>query len=75
MKKTGDDSTDSSIATILADTEWDYHPKDSGVGLLSPMSRYFRGFPWNGQQEEKAKMPVFPLGFNDDESGTDFSDL
>ena len=37
-----------SLASLLGDTAWDYSPEDAGVGLLSPMSWYFRGFPWEG---------------------------
>jgi hypothetical protein len=76
MTRRKNESAEESIATILEDTEWDYRPKDSGVGLLSPMSRFFRGFPWDGQREDDSKnrVPVFPLGSSDD-SGADFSDL
>ncbi len=64
-----------SIANLLAGTEWDFHPKDEGVGLLSPMSRYFNGFPWDGQEEgEEPRPAVYPLGHGGS-SGADFSDL
>jgi hypothetical protein len=43
-------SESSSIAGVLERTCWDYSPADAGIGLLSPMSRYFRSFPWEGRR-------------------------
>ncbi|MCP4901144.1 MAG: hypothetical protein GY906_29595 [bacterium] len=75
MSVKNDPTDNDSIAMMLEETEWDYRPKDEGIGLLSPMSRYFRGFPWDGKEtEEEPATPVFPLG-RTDSSGADFSDL
>lgn len=70
-----DDSDADSIAGLLEATEWDYRPKDDGVGLLSPMSRYFSGFPWDGHEEkDEPSTPVYPLS-RSDAAGPDFSDI
>jgi hypothetical protein len=47
-----------SIAAVLGQIRWDYSPADAGVGLLSPMSRYFRGFPWDGRGAGAAEAAV-----------------
>ncbi|MEM8996646.1 MAG: hypothetical protein AAGF23_17810 [Acidobacteriota bacterium] len=37
-----------SIATALDGVRWDYDASQDGESPLTPSSRYFRDFPWDG---------------------------
>lgn len=43
------DSPDS-ISSILDDVQWNYSPDEELTSLLVPMERYFKSFPWDGDQ-------------------------
>ncbi len=39
-----------SIGAELESASWDYSAEKDVVWLLAPVSRYFRGFPWEGDR-------------------------
>ncbi len=39
-----------SIGAELESASWDYSAERDVVWLLAPVSRYFRGFPWEGDK-------------------------
>ncbi len=46
-----------SIGSLLETTAWDYSAEDAGVGLLTPMSSFFRAFPWEGRAPDDRAAP------------------
>jgi hypothetical protein len=47
---TEDSSDRPSISSLLDDVQWNYSPDEELTSLLVPMERYFKSFPWDGDQ-------------------------
>jgi hypothetical protein len=39
-----------SISSLLDNVQWNYSPDEELTSLLVPMERYFKSFPWDGDQ-------------------------
>ena len=56
-----------SIGAALEDVRWDVKAARDKASLLTPMSRFFNDFPWEGAQPEKRKDEPDPMAEEDGE--------